>query len=115
MTTKKILGTRGEKAAKDWLERQGYQIIGQNIRLGHQELDLIAEKDDLTIFVEVKTGYYAPTDLPVQRQQQHSLKIARAKYCQIHNIQPEKTRLDLIIITPQKSSAKLEYFANFLF
>ena len=112
MNIKKTLGAKGELAAKTWLIEKKYQIIGSNIRIGHHEIDLLAKKDGLLIFFEIKTGHYLPDDFPLKKQQLQSLKIARIKYCEIHHISLETTRLDLIILSPKGKTARLEWLAN---
>ncbi len=52
---RKILGDAGEDQASRYLTEQGYHIIERNYRLRCGEIDLIAEKDDFLVFVEVKT------------------------------------------------------------
>ena len=49
------LGNKGEKTAATYLESKGYKIIERNYRCKLGEIDLIAEKDNLIVFVEVKT------------------------------------------------------------
>lgn len=53
-------GKLGEDAAADWLKKNGYCIKARNVRIGHHELDIIAEDDDYIVFVEVKTRTEAP-------------------------------------------------------
>jgi putative endonuclease len=48
-------GQSGEDLAARFLEAKGYQIISRNYRYRRAEIDLIAQKDQLLIFVEVKT------------------------------------------------------------
>lgn len=48
-------GRQGEDYAAHWLVEQGYQIRQRNVRVAYGELDLIAEKDGILYFVEVKT------------------------------------------------------------
>lgn len=52
-----VLGQRGEKIASEYLRALGYGIRGTNIRLGRDEIDLIAHDpaDDVLVFAEVKT------------------------------------------------------------
>ena len=51
-----ILGRQGERIALRYLQILGYRIIGRNVRLGKDELDLIAydDEDRTLVFVEVK-------------------------------------------------------------
>lgn len=48
-------GSEGEKAAAQYLEKNGYEILENNYRVSGSEVDLIAKKDDTLCFVEVKT------------------------------------------------------------
>lgn len=63
-----MTGALGEQAAVAYLERKGYRIAARNYRapVGRGEIDVIAwERDDLLVFVEVKTrqgdGFCGPT------------------------------------------------------
>jgi len=51
-----VLGRFGEKAAGDYLKKQGYSIVGRNVRLKGGEIDLLVQSPDGTLVcVEVKT------------------------------------------------------------
>lgn len=47
-------GKIGEELAKKYLEEKGYQILLPNFRTRFGEIDLIAAKNNLLVFVEVK-------------------------------------------------------------
>jgi putative endonuclease len=47
-------GKAGEKLAAAWLAENGYTILQVNWRYSHYEIDLIATKNNLLHFVEVK-------------------------------------------------------------
>ena len=49
-----LTGREGEAKAADYLRRKKYEVIGANYRCRFGELDLIAKKRELVIFVEVK-------------------------------------------------------------
>lgn len=55
MSKNKELGEEGEQIAADYLNKNGWNILELNYRYGHSEIDLIAEKDGLMVFFEVKT------------------------------------------------------------
>ena len=48
------IGIIGEKEATKILERKGLRVIEHNWRMGHLEVDLIAENKKEIVFVEVK-------------------------------------------------------------
>lgn len=48
-------GRFGEDLAVKLLRKKGYKILERNYRAGHNEIDIIAENKEYTVFVEVKT------------------------------------------------------------
>lgn len=52
---KKLLGRAGEIKAAEYLKKNGYKIAEKNYRTHIGEIDIIAEKDGVTVFIEVKT------------------------------------------------------------
>ncbi len=54
MGNNKELGAEGEQLAVDYLEQQNFKILERNYRYKRAEIDVIAEKEELLIFVEVK-------------------------------------------------------------
>ena len=51
----KILGNAGENLAAAYLENHGYRILERNYRCKQGEIDIIAQKCDVLVFIEVKT------------------------------------------------------------
>jgi len=51
----KEIGTLGEAAAGSFLKEKGYRILQKNYSVSAGEIDIIAEKEDTVVFVEVKT------------------------------------------------------------
>lgn len=48
-------GKQGELEATRHLREQGYEIMAQNYRHQHAEIDIVAKKGKLLVFAEVKT------------------------------------------------------------
>jgi len=51
----KTIGKQGEVIAWQYLAKRGYQIVTTNFQTRFGELDIICQKDQTLIFVEVKT------------------------------------------------------------
>jgi putative endonuclease len=48
-------GNKGESLAADFLVDKGYEIMARNFRHKHAEIDLIVQRENWVLFVEVKT------------------------------------------------------------
>ena len=48
-------GQLGERFAANFLRKEGYAILAANFKTRFGEIDLIAQKDNILSFVEVKT------------------------------------------------------------
>lgn len=53
-TFNRLKGNQGEEMAAKWLTDHGYQLIERNNSTKYGELDIIASKNNILIFVEVK-------------------------------------------------------------
>lgn len=94
------LGRKGELLAKTHLENLGYEILDENWTFGKAEVDLIAYKDRVIIFTEVKTrtgtGFGQPEDF-VDNWKQKLLADAADEYIYLMNHQGE-VRFDIISV-----------------
>ena len=94
------LGRRGESIAKTLLENSGYEILDENWTHGKAEVDLIAYKDKVIIFAEVKTrtgnGFGEPEDF-VDARKQRLLIEAADEYIYLMEHEGE-VRFDIIAI-----------------
>jgi putative endonuclease len=48
-------GNKGEDLAAEFFEQRGWDIVARNFRWGKAEIDLIVQRGEWLIFVEVKT------------------------------------------------------------
>ncbi len=56
------IGDVGEQATADFLVRHGYEILCRNYTVRGGEIDIIARKNGVTAFVEVKTRKPSPLE-----------------------------------------------------
>lgn len=54
MTKTTDIGRQGEHAALEFLEQKGYTVVARNYRYKRSEIDLIVQKENWLVFVEVK-------------------------------------------------------------
>jgi putative endonuclease len=94
------LGRKGEQLAKTHLENAGYEILDENWTHGRLEVDLIAYKDKMIIFTEVKTrsgNYFGEPEDFVDDRKQRLLADAAGEYLYLMNHQGE-VRFDIISV-----------------
>ena len=51
----KVIGNEGENKAVEFLLHNGYELLHKNWRTRFGEIDIIVKKDNLIVFVEVKS------------------------------------------------------------
>ncbi|MDO3626897.1 YraN family protein [Mucilaginibacter sp. BT774] len=94
------LGRRGENLAKTFLKDLGYEILDENWTHGKAEVDIIAYKDRVIIYTEVKTrtgnGFGEPEDF-VDRRKQRLLADAADEYIYLMDRQGE-VQFDIISV-----------------
>ncbi len=100
-TSRQLVGKTGEKAARDYLEKQGYQIVETNYRCMLGELDIIAREAITTVFIEVrtKTGLsFGSPEESITVDKAKRLKRLAAKYLQAYGLSETPSRIDLIAV-----------------
>ena len=108
-------GRLGEELTAYYLQRSGYEIIRRNFRIKGGEIDIIARKDDIIAFVEVKTRDISALESGAEavKSRKRSLIINAAReysYRYPHEMQP---RFDVAEVTVREGRAVgLKYFDN---
>jgi putative endonuclease len=59
------LGILGERVAERWLILRGWRIVARRFRCGRRDIDLVAERQGMVAFVEVKARRGATFGDPV--------------------------------------------------
>jgi len=100
---KQKAGNYGENLAVKFLKQNGYEIIEQNYRFGHGEVDIVAKERDILVFVEVKYRNnleFGPPELAITKSKQKQVrKIAEMFISQRgKEMDFERSRIDVIAI-----------------
>lgn len=113
---RQVFGRWGEDAAAEYLTANGYTVLARNVHSAHGEIDIVASKDGLLVFVEVKTRsshtFAYPEDSVTRRKQAYMLSAAE-EYLQAHPESGESWQFDVIAVegTPV-GKAQIEHFEN---
>lgn len=108
-------GRMGEKIAKRFLVDGGYEILDENWTIGKSEVDIIAFKDGVISFVEVKTrssDAHGEPETFVDERKVSQLAYAAEEYIEIMDHKGE-VRFDIISILLSKDSThQLEHIED---
>ncbi len=103
MSSNQLLGNKGEQWAAEYLAGKGFTVLERNYRYKKAEIDIIARKDKLLIFVEVKTRSsteFGEPEEAVSKSKTALVQLAAEQYMEqtgwLHDI-----RFDIIAIHVQ--------------
>ena len=97
------LGAEGEARAAEHLRRRGYRIVARNVRADGVEIDLIARRGSLIVFVEVKTRRsqsLGPPEQAVDARKRARLVRGAAAWLHAHRGWARCVRFDVIVCEP---------------
>jgi len=123
MSLKSQIGEVGEKEAVNWLVKHGYKIRETNYRKPYGEVDIIAGKDWILHFVEVKTSQYYPNsafapEIRINRIKIRNLKKICETYLRETRVsQDQHWQIDVIsvILDDDSSVREIKLFENAVF
>ena len=112
---KQQIGKFGEDLAVEFLQKKGFLILERNFRFGKKEIDIIAQKEETIVFVEVKVGrsknFGEPAERVTTKKQKQITEVALS-YIQKNNLEGNDFRFDVITIKSGKKEPILEHFEN---
>lgn len=115
MNGKKLRGDWGEALVAEYLRERGYALLASQFRCRMGEVDLIAKKNGVLCFVEVKTRTDTEHGLPrefVGPKKQQRLRRAAAEYLMRYELDCP-VRFDVAEVyaadSYDKNAAKIEY------
>jgi putative endonuclease len=108
------LGQKGEDLAAEHLKNAGFKILYRNWKWGKHEIDIIAEKKDTIIFVEVKTrsdDFQMHPVTAVTNAKQRSIIFAADGYIRKFDINKE-SRFDIITVIKAGESYQIDHIED---
>lgn len=101
LTARQLLGQRGEQLAAEKLIASGYEVIERNYRCAEGEIDLVARRGEVWVFVEVRTrrgrAFGTPEESITARKKTRLIAAAQS-YLQAHNVVDADWRIDVVAV-----------------
>ena len=114
MASHNEFGQISEDRAVAYLMARGYTIRERNWRIGHKEIDIIAQKGGTIAFIEVKARknnkYGDPTDAVTDSKIRNIIQAANA-YVRYHRIDLS-ARFDIISIIGEPGNQTIEHIED---
>jgi len=95
------VGKLGEKAAQKFLKKRGYRIRETGFRCPRGEIDIIAQRKDYLVFVEVRTKSNLDFGTPeesITAAKKKKLVALALTYTSTHQDLPSLWRIDVVAI-----------------
>jgi putative endonuclease len=112
---KKQVGNRGEELAAQYLMQMGFVILARNYRKRIGEIDLIAEKDGILAFCEVKRSRFegeSHPELRVNAAKQKKLARCAQIYLSEHPLDFESCRFDILAVKTVRGREIIDHIEN---
>lgn len=115
MATHNDFGKIAEDLAAEYLQKNGYKVVKRNFRFQKAEIDIIAEKENLIIIVEVKARSTDAFILPqeaVTKAKIRSVVSAANHYLEEFNRNNE-VRFDIIsVLSDERKNLIIEHITD---
>jgi|YNPNPStandDraft_1061719.scaffolds.fasta_scaffold02926_4 putative endonuclease len=111
----KTIGKQGEELAVDFLKKHHYHIIQQNYRCPFGEIDIIARKKNVLVFVEVKTRRSSSCGLPqeaIHERKQRTIAQVALAFMQHYRLEGIPARFDVVAVHLTQHGQHLELIEN---
>ena len=115
MSRNQTIGRWGEQAAAVYLSEHRYEIAERNVRTPYGEIDLVAHKDGLTIFIEVKartSKSFGPPEVAVTLRKQAHMQACAEYYAQQNEI--DHWQIDVVAVERVNGKVEIMHFENAL-
>lgn len=114
---KRRRGNKGEDIAVHYLTNKGYHVIERNYLKREGEIDIIAQKDSIMIFIEVKSRFIKqgdnllePPESTISNSKIAKLRKTITAFIKEKKLSPDgEYRCDVISIIVNKSKAKIKH------
>ena len=112
---RQAFGELGERIAERWLRGRGWRIMQRRFRSGHRDIDLVAERDGVVAFVEVKArrgGEFGDPVEAVDWRKQRELGRSAKVWIARHGRRDEAYRFDVVGVLVDGSRVRVRHIED---
>lgn len=111
------IGILGEKLARDFLKKKGYNILKTNFRCQFGEIDIIARKKEYLVFIEVRTktnSNFGHPEESITLAKKKKLVASALLYLSAQQIATVLWRIDFVAVelNQKDKPVRIELFEN---
>ena len=110
----RTFGNHAETYVTQELKKDGFTILERNYQKLYGEIDIIAQKKDLLVFVEVKvrrTSYVAMQEI-ITATKQHKIGLVAQEYMVRHKVIDKICRFDVALVQAKQTDMQMTYIPN---
>lgn len=108
-------GRRAEDLAVAHVASRGWRVLERNWRFHHKEIDIVAERDGVVAFVEVKArradGWGHPLEA-ITATKRRDLTTAARGWIAAHGHRGQSYRFDAVVVVRGKDRTTVEHFED---
>jgi putative endonuclease len=115
MSERRMRGDNGETLVAAKLEAAGYRILARNVRVGRCELDIVASRERLVVFCEVRTRSSSALIEPaesIDRAKVARVRRAAAGWLATQRLQFAEIRFDAASVLLEGTEPRITYYED---
>ncbi len=106
-------GLNGERLAEKYLLQKGYTVLHRNWRSGKKEVDIIAQLNDVLIFVEVKTRSRMDFGFPEESVDYQKIDFLKTAATAFLDANPQFLKMQFDIISIEMKGSEVQEIVHF--
>ena len=110
---RKDTGQLGEQLVARYLEERGYSIVVTNARVGRDEIDIVARRNELLVFCEVRTRQrpsFVDPIATIDRAKVQRTRRAAAGWLRENRVSAAQIRFDAAAVVLEGGNPQISYY-----
>jgi putative endonuclease len=108
-------GYTAETLVADYFAGQGYRVVDRNYSSRRGEVDLIVERDQTVVFVEVRyrrSALFGSPEETITWEKRRRIVLAAIDYVTRHRVRGKNIRFDMVAVVQARGSPQIEHITG---